>query len=300
MDSAAAMDSNQGIGYMALTYGSNIDSLLAQSQVKKTSQKLSEQFQKLSTGLRINSAKDDPAGLAIAEALRADAKVASVAIRNANDGLSLTVIAETALDEISSILQRMSELAEQSANGTFTQVQRSALSLEFVALGSEVQRIAATTKFNDISLLSASQDITLQVGLDASTNSQITILGVQATISALGLGDSNGALSVAIIDTNSATSQAAATAALSTISNAIDALSSSRGSLGAIENRLSYAINHVTSLRDHYLSAESKIRDADIAQEVAELVRLQVLQQASTAILAQANQTPAVTLALLQ
>ena len=285
---------------MTLTYGTNVNSILAQTQVKKTSNALSEQFQKLSTGLRINTAKDDPAGLQVAEALRADSKVASVAIRNANDGLSLAAIAESAVLEISNILGRMSELAEQSANGTYSQVQRSALSIEFVALGSEVERIASTTVFNEKNLLKGSSDITLQVGLDSTANSQITIDGIEASVSALGIGDGTGALTIAIIDTNSATSQAAATAALSTISDAIDNITQSRGTLGAVENRLSYAINHVTSLRDNYISAESKIRDADIAFEVAELVRLQVLQQASTAILAQANQTPATTLSLLQ
>ena len=282
------------------SYASNTDSILAQTQVKKTTTKLSEQFRKLSTGLRINSPKDDPAGLAIADALRADAKVASVAIRNANDGLSLTAIADSALDEISSILSRMKELAEQSANGTYTMTQRSALQLEFVALGSEVQRIATTTEFNDFSLLNDSQDIIIQVGLDSTANSQITIAGVQATVQALGIGDGTGALSIAVIDVSSTASQTTAATALSTLSTAIDALSSTRGTLSAAESRLSYAISHVTSTRDNYTAAESKIRDADIAQEVAELVRLQVLQQASTAILAQANQTPATTLALLQ
>lgn len=285
---------------MGLSIASNVASLTAQRELNKTSNALSKTFERLSSGLRINSAADDPAGLAVADSLRADARVAAVAIRNANDGISVTSIADSALGEISNILSRMAELAEQSSNGVFTNSQRSALATEFEALGSEIERIAATTTFNDKALLSGSSSITLQVGLDSSANSQITIDAVSATLSSLGIGNAGGALTFSIIDTTTAGAQSAAQNALDAINDAIDSLSSSRGTIGAAESRLSYAIDTLTVVRENYIAAESRIRDADIAQEVAEMVRLQVLQQAGAAVLAQANQQPQVALALLQ
>ena len=284
---------------MTLSLASNVDSVRAQRQLKLTGTSLSKTFERLSSGLRINSASDDPAGLALADGLRADAKVAAVAIRNANDGISITSITDSALSETANILSRMAELAEQSANGAYTNTQRSALSSEFEALGSEVQRIATTTTFNDISLLNGSSDITLQVGIDGTANSQITITGVESTLSALGIG-SGGALSYSIISTSTALSQSAAQNALTAMNNAIDTLSTTRGTVGAAESRLSYAVDVITVARENFIAAESRIRDADIAQEVADMVRLQVLQQAGTAVLAQANQQPQVALTLLQ
>ncbi len=286
---------------MALSLASNSSSVLAQGQIRKTNQALSKQFERLSSGLRINSASDDPAGLAMADALRADSKVASVAVRNATDGLSLTAIADSALGEIGNILSRMSELAEQSANGTYTMSQRSALQYEFSALTSEVDRIANSTEFNDIKLLTSATNISFQVGIDASTNSQITLTGINGTLAALGLANTGSSAPIySIIAGSSVGAQAAATTALTALQTAIDSLSFKRGTFGAVESRLTYAVNFVSSLRDNFEVAESRIRDADVAQEVAEMVRLQVLQQAQTAVLAQANQQPSVALGLLQ
>lgn len=285
---------------MTITAASNVASLRAQTQLSRTTQKLSTVYERLSSGLRINRASDDPAGLSLADSLRADSRIAAVAIRNANDGISITSIANAALDEISNILTRLSELATQSANGVYTNTQRSALASEFVALGSEIERIAVTTEFNGVKLLSGSNTITLQVGLDGSANSRISIQGVQATLQAIGLASpGSSALSFSIIGTTSAASELAAQNALDQITNAISSLSTVRGTIGAAESRLNVAIGYLQVARENFIAAESRIRDADIAAETAELVRLQVLQQAGVAVLAQANQQPALVRDLL-
>lgn len=285
---------------MPLSIASNVLSLHAQTNLSKTSKALENVYERLSSGQRINSASDDPAGLAVAESLNANARIATTAIRNANDGVSLTSIADAALGQISTILGRLSELATQSANGSYTNVQRSALSSEFVALGSEIERIAATTTFNSIKLLSNSSAVTLQVGLDASSSSTISISSVVGTLSALGLGNSGGVLTYSLNSTTTAFAQSASTLALNAVSSAIDTLSSTRGLIGAVQSRLSVAVDNLTVQKENFLAAASRIRDADVASDAAELVRLQVLQQAGTAILAQANQQPARALELLK
>jgi len=286
---------------MTITAASNIGSIRVQRQLSLTSQALSKTFERLSSGLRINHAGDDPAGLQLADSLRADARVAAMAIRNANDAISLTSIMDAALSEIGNLLQRMAELAQQSANGIYTNTQRSALSSEFLALGSEIERIAVTTTFNGIYLLSSSKNISIQVGFDGSSASRITINAVLGTLNSLGLAASgSSALSYSIIATTSTASQLAAQNALSALNSAIDALGVSRGLVGAAESRLSSALNYLTVARENFLAAESRIRDADVAQEVADMVRLQVLQQAGTAVLAQVNQNPARVLDLLK
>lgn len=285
---------------MAVSVASNIASLRAQRQVSKASDSLAKTFQRLSSGLRINGAADDAAGLSLADSLRANAKIASIAVRNANDGISITSLTDAGLDEIINNLQRMAELATQSSNGVYTNTQRSALSSEFIALGSEVERIAATTTFNGIALLSNSPGVTLQVGLDGTTSSQISISGVLGTLNSMGLGSAGGALTFSIIASTSAASQAAAAAALSAVNAAIVSVGVQRGIVGAAESRLNSAVSYLQVVRENFIAAESRIRDADVAQEVAEMVRLQVLQQASTAVLAQANLQPQIALTLLR
>jgi len=285
---------------MALSIASAIDSVRAQRQVGLSTTRLSKSFQRLSSGLRINSSADDAAGQALADELRADARLATVAIRNANDGISITSIADDALDEINTILNRMLELAQQSSNGSYTSAQRSALSTEFVALGSEIDRISRATVFNTQALLSNSSNITLQVGIDGGAVSQLTISGVSATLSALGIGNASSALTYSIIAAGTTASQTAATTALSAIQNAILSLTATRGTVAAIESRLTSAVNYLSVVRENFIAADSRIRDVDVAQEVAEMVRLQVLQQAGTAVLAQANLQPQIALRLLQ
>jgi len=286
---------------MTITAASNVASVRAQRQLESTTRELGTTFERLSSGLRINSAKDDPAGLALADALRADARIASVATRNANDGISLTSITDAALGEISNILTRMLELATQSANGVYTVDQRSALSSEFIALGSEIERIAVTTEFNGLKLLSGSSTISFQVGFDGSSTSRISVTGVQATLSSLGLAASgSSSLTYSIIATTTTGAESASAIAIDQITAALSSLSSRRGAIGAAESRLNVAINYLTTARENFIAAESRIRDADIATETANLVRLQVLQQAGVAVLAQANQQPSLVLQLLK
>ena len=286
---------------MGITAASNTLSLMAQGKLGKTTTELSTTFERLSSGMRINKASDDPAGLALADGLHAQATIATVAIRNANDGLSVTAITDQALAQVGDILVRLGELATQSANGVYTEVQRSALSTEFLALGSEVERIAATTTFNGINLLSNSSAISFQVGLTSGSNAVITMASVVGTLSALGIG-TGGRLTYSVIAATggSTESQSAARNALDAVNNAIATLGTARGTIGAVESRLNVAVNNLVSSRDNFMQAESRIRDADIAQEAANMVRLQVLQQAGTAVIAQANQQPKLVLDLLR
>ena len=286
---------------MAITLGSNIASLQAQRRLASATDRLGKTFERLSSGQRINRASDDAAGLAIADSLRAAQRVATVAIRNANDGISTIAIADSALGEIGNVLSRLAELAEQSANGVFSTTQRSALANEFVALSSEVERIATTTQFNGVALLSGGSTLTLQVGFNSGSTSQISFTGVQGTLQALGLATSGtSVLSFSLNGATIAEGQSASRAALDAVNNAITSLASTRGTLGATESRLQVAINSLTVARENFASAESRIRDVDVASEAAELTRLNILQQAGAAVLAQANQQPSLALSLLR
>ena len=286
---------------MAITLGSNIASLQAQRRLGNATQKLGASYEKLRSGQRINKASDDAAGLAIADSLRANQRVASVAIRNANDGISTIAIADSALGEIGNVLSRLAELSQQSANGVFSVVQRSALSNEFVALGSEIERIAITTEFNGVKLLSGNAAVVLQVGFNSTSTSQISYTGVQGTLAALGLASAN--VSSLTFSLNGATltdGQSASRLALDAVNIAIQSLASTRGTLGAAQSRLEVAINNLGVARENFASAESRIRDVDVAAEAAELTRLGILQQAGASILAQANQQPGLALSLLR
>ena len=286
---------------MAINIRTNVPSIAAQRNLDASTNRLNTAYERLSSGLRINRAKDDAAGLAIAEQLKSDSRVATVAIRNANDGVSIVAITDGAIAQITNVLSRLAELAEQSANGVFSNTQRSALQLEFDALGSEIERIAMTTTFNGLRLLSGGSLVTLQVGFDGSSLSQITYSGVEATLAALGLASpGTSGILYSIQDTNLAMSQSAARNALDAINRAITSVTRNRGTLGAAESRLEITINNLQVARENFQAAESRIRDVDVAYESAELTRLNILQQAGTAILAQANQQPQLALQLLR
>ena len=286
---------------MPITIGSNIASLQAQRRLADASDRLGKTYEKLSSGQRINRASDDAAGLAIADALRANQRVATVAIRNANDGISTIGIADSALGQIGEVLSRLAELAEQSANGVFSTVQRSALSNEFVALSSEIERIAVTTTFNGVKLISGGSTLTLQVGFDSTSTSQISFTGVQGTLQALGLAAAGSSvLAYSLNGVDVPAGQSASRATLDAVNNAISSLASTRGTLGAVESRLNVAITNLTVARENFAAAESRIRDVDVASEAAELTRLSILQQAGASVLAQANQQPSLALSLLR
>ena len=286
---------------MAITLGSNIASLRAQSRLDKTDRALGKTFEKLSSGFRINTASDDAAGLAIADDLKAKIRIGQIAVRNANDGISTISIADAALGEVQGVLSRLGELAEQSASGTFSSAQRSALQSEFTALSSEIERIAVTTEFNGIKLLSGTSSITLQVGFNSAATSQVTIANSNGTLAGLGLGLVTSVLTYSLNAANGVTaeSQTASRNALDAVTGAIQSLSQMRGSLGATESRLNLAVNNLSVARENFAAAESRIRDLDIAEETAQLTRLSILRSAGVAVLAQANQAPSLALSLL-
>lgn len=264
---------------VAITIFTNIAAQKALGQSRLTSLALDKTYERLSSGLRITKASDDAAGLSISESLRADTRIANVAIRNINDGLSFVSIAESALTEISLILARMGELSTQASNGTISATQRSPLFQEFVALGSEINRIVASTKFNDITVLSTTQSVKIQVGSDSRSDSQIILRDFQLNTDRLGLNlSSDNYMTIDVIR------------------NAIDEVSQMQQYNAS---RLEYAKSNLQVMKENFASAESQIRDADVAEEAAKLVRLQILNQANMAILAQANQQPQMALTLL-
>jgi len=285
---------------MAINIRTNLPALVAQRNVGTASDRLNQSYQRLASGLRINKSSDDAAGLAIAEGLRADSTLATVAIRNANDGISVIAIAEQAIGQIGNILNRLAELAQQSANGVYDTTQRSALQNEFTALSSEIERIAVTTSFNGIDLISNGQNLVFQVGFDGTSLSQLGYGGVNATLQAIGLAAAGSSASTYSISASTdVEAQSAARLALQAINSALASVGRNRGNLGALESRLSASISNLQVARENFKAAESQIRDLDVAQEASELTRLNILQQAGAAVLAQANQQPAIALQLL-
>ena len=249
----------------------NISSLV--SALAKSENTIKKKFAELSSGSRINRASDDAAGLAIAESLKADAAKYSVANRNAQDAISASQIADGALGEISNINARLSEIATQAANGTLSDGQRQALNQEYQQLSQEQQRIAETTTFNGVNVLNGSSDISVQVGIDSSANSQIT-LPTSNSVSFPG-GD--------------VLTQANAQAALTSVQSSIDALAQARGSIGAVVSRIEVAESNNGAQREGAIAAESRIRDADIAQSKAEQIAALIRQESTTALIAQAG-----------
>jgi flagellin len=286
---------------MSVSLGINVQSLNAQRNLNNTTGALGSVYQQLSSGMRINKASDDAAGLAIAEGLKRDQRIATQAIRNANDGISIIAIADGALGEMNNILNRMAELAQQSANGVFNNDQRSALASEFNSLGSEIQRISVNTEFNQVKLLSTSQAIVLQVGFKGESNSQIALTNVTATLSTIGLSTaaSGQGMGYSISGATISDAQSASRLALDIVRTAAVSLSALRGAFGTGESRLRSAINTMATARENLAAAESQIRDADIASSAAELTRLNILQQAGASILGQANQIPQLALSLI-
>jgi flagellin len=287
---------------MAINIRTNLPALSAQRNLESSSNKLSTSYQRLSSGLRINRASDDAAGLAIAENLKAGSSTATVAMRNANDGISVITIADQAVNQISNVLNRMAELATQSSNGVVDNVQRSALQNEFTALASEIERIAVTTKFNGLALLDGQKDISFQIGFDGSSTSQLTYGSVDVRLAGMGLastGSSSATFSIIGQAGTEVESQVAARSALDAIQVALTSVNQKRGGLGALEIRLEVTINNLQVARENFKAAESRIRDVDVATEAAELTRLNILQQAGAAVLAQANQVPQLALQLL-
>lgn len=270
---------------MGLRINTNVAALNTSRILRRSTGDLNRSLERLSSGLRINRAADDAAGLAIAEGFRSVVRGSQVAQRNAQDGVSLVQTAEGALSETTNILQRIRELAVQAANGTQSTENRLALTREVNELIGQINDIADDTAFNGISVLSGSQTITLQSGANVSQTLTINVAGARAT----NLGVSAVTLSVASLAVN----------AISTVDAALRSVNSLRSTLGAFQNRLEFTINTLAIQEENSAASESAIRDADIAQETIRFTRNQILVSAGTSILAQANVVPQTALQLL-
>ena len=265
---------------MALTVNTKIASMSALTQLNQSNRALSGTLERISTGLRINSAADDAAGLAVAENLDAQSRSLSVAARNTNDGIAIIQTAESASSEVSNILKRMRELAVQSASDTLGDPERAYIQEEFLGLSAEIDRIAAVTEFNGVSLADGSAPtISVQVGINNTVNDQIDIT----------LGDLRAATMGVDVGSVDMSSAAGASAALTAIDGALDQVATTRSGFGAVQNRFESTLRHIENYQMNLASAESQIRDADFAKEAAELAKHQTMQQAGIASLAQAT-----------
>ena len=285
---------------MAVRIFNNIPSLTAQRILGVNNNRLAQSVERISSGIRINKAADDAAGLAVSEGLRSDIRALRQAVRNASDGISLLSVTEGALNEQGGILIRLRELASQAATGTVGSTERQTIQLEFSALRAELDRITATTEFNGTKLINGNlgssvsdvnSHILIQIGINNSADSRLDLnkeLNLEA-ISSTNLE----------IHTLSVTGAAQALTALDVINDAISSVTASRGKVGAVQNRLTRSIANLSVSVENLTAAESSIRDADIAEEVAELTRNQILVQTATAMVGQANLIPQSVLQLL-
>jgi flagellin len=283
---------------MAMTINTNVMSLNAQRNATNNQSSMATTMQRLSSGLRVNTAKDDAAGLAIAERMNTQVRGMTVAVRNANDGISLSQVAESGISTLTDILQRMRELAVQSINSTNTSDDISALNEEYSQLGAELARIISAVQFNGQSLFTTTAGYDFQVGATSGQTISIASSSLNfqsaAGLSSVMLGSTD---SVSALDT---TSNSANAANLTAIDLAIDTVNSVRAQLGAIQSRFEKTINFLQTGIENQSAARGRIMDADFAQETSNLSRVQILQQAGTAMIAQANQMPQSVLQLLK
>lgn len=264
---------------MAMSVRTNVASLMAAGNLASTNKSLSNVLGRISSGLRVNSASDDAAGLGVATNLETDAKSTTQAMRNANDGISMIQTAESASNEVVDILQRMRELAVQSSSETLDDDERSYITDEFDELSDEIARIANVTEFNGIELADGTTtQVDVQVGIQNGTSSRITLDVGELTTTALGL-----TASVSLASVTDAQS------AIENIDAALDTVNGYRSDLGAVQNRLDSAINNSQAYLEALSSAQSAIQDADFATETSEMTKMQIMQQAGVAALAQAK-----------
>lgn len=275
---------------MSLAINTNIASLIAQQNLSVSSSQLKVSVQRLSSGYRVNSSADDAAGLARADQLKGQSRMIQASMRNINDGVSAMEISDKAGEQITNIVTRMSELAASSAQGTLDSGTRSYYSNEYDKLLSEIDRIANTTEFGGFKLLNGSTSaLTMYIGFKNTANDQLSV-SLMALTAAVGLGLSTGILA----------SQTGALSAIDTISTALKAINDARAVYGASTNRLSAALSNLQVTFTNYQAAESRIRDADFAYETAQYTKNQIMVQAGTSVLAQANTLPQSALSLLR
>lgn len=274
---------------MAIIVNNNPASISAQRNLGVSTGSLTRSVERLSSGLRITRAADDAAGLGLSETLRAHIRSINQAVRNSSDGISLTQVADGAASTIGNLLARLRELASQSSSGTVGATERSYIDQEFVALRSEIDRIAQVTEFNGQALTSGSTiSFTMQVGFKSGSGNTLSMDLNQLTIEALGISSVN------------VSSSANAQSALSNIDSAISAVATARAEYGSLQNRFEATIANLEISSENLTAAESRIRDADIAYETSQFTKNQVLVQTGIAVLAQANTLPQQALALLQ
>jgi flagellin len=271
---------------MALSVNTNVMSLNSQRNLSNSTNALSTSFQRLSSGLRVNSAADDAAGLQIGSRLESQMKGLDQAARNANDGISIAQTAEGALEETTSMLQRMRVLSIQSANGSNSAADRAALQKEFVQLNEEIDRVASDTTFGGVNILTGTYGAEFQVGADANQT-----ISVKVSVAMNSTGLATNALDIS--------TAAGAQASITALDTALTSVNDIRANLGAKQNRFSSTIRNLTNVSENVSASRSRIMDADFAKESASLARNQVLQQASSSMLAQANQQPQIALSLL-
>jgi flagellin len=277
---------------MALVINTNVASLNAQRNLAGVQSQLTTALQRLSSGLRVNSAKDDAAGMYTIEQQTAAIRGLNQAVRNAADGTSLGQTAEGAMAQIANNLQRIREIAVQSANGTVQD--RTGLQAETDQLTQEISRIVQTTQYNGTALLSASTSITFQLGYSGATSNQISV----STAVLTGItGYSGNLTATGVIDVSSAS---AASAALASVDTAINTVSQSRATFGAVQNRFDAVVSNLQNYVENLTAARSRIQDTDFAMETSNLTRAQILQQSAVAMVAQANVIPQAALALLK
>jgi len=280
---------------MAITINTNIQSLNTQRHLGKAQDNLAKSMQRLSSGLRINSAKDDAAGLAISDRMTAQIRGMNQAVRNSNDAISFAQTAEGALGEMTNILQRMRELSVQSANATNSTDDRTALNSEFSELKAELNRIVETTKFNGKELLDGTYATGAEFQVGANAGEKIAISIGNVATDQLGGTDASTKIDQATIATASG-----ATKSLTSIDDALNQVDTLRGTLGAKQNRFESTIANLNNIKENLSAARSRIVDADIATETSEMTKMNILQQAGVSILAQANQSSSLALSLLQ
>ena len=278
---------------MANVINTNTLSLTAQRNASASQGALRTSIERLSSGLRINSAKDDAAGLGIGVRMDSQARGMDVAVRNANDGISLAQTAEGALGKISDMLQRMRELAVQSSNASNTTTDRSSLDNEFQQLTAEITRTMSATKFNGTAIIGSGAGAqTFQVGANNATSDQLSVTTTDMTASST--------MTTVTAATSAITTADVSLTAITNIDNALTTINSERTKYGAMQNRFDAVISNLQIGSENQKAAQSRIMDADFAQETARLTRAQILQQASTAMLAQANASPQSVLSLLR
>ncbi len=286
---------------MSQTINTNLNSLNAQRNLTMSQSALATSLQRLSSGLRVNSAKDDAAGLSIATRMDSQARGMNVAMRNANDAISLSQTAEGALGNVTTMLQRMRELAVQAANGTNSSTDRDSLNEEFTQLSQEAKRTLAGTQFNGQNVLASSVSSTFQIGANtSSTLDQISVAGFDWTGNAAVTGAVGSTIGAIAGSGLAGTDGANASTAIDNIDKALTAVNSQRSTFGAVQNRFENVIAVLQVSAENQTAARSRIMDADYASETANLSRANILQQAGNAMVAQANQLPQQVLSLLR